>query len=365
VPFSATREPRATRSSRRPAAVLLTVGMVVALAACGSTPTAPATVNLTAGPSISPDKSAPPTPVVPPTWPLTGVASADVVTRPALTVKIENSIEARPQTGLDQADMVWEEVVEGGITRFAAVYQSVVPDKVGPVRSVRPMDAGISAPMHGLIAFSGGIATFVNEIKAAGVQIISMDLGSKGFARISTRKAPHNVLGTPSVFWSLADKDHSASPPPQFVFAPDLGRSSAVVSGTPVTTVDIRMSGVEHPVWTWSAAQNAFLRSEGATPAVTSTGARLSATNIVVLRVRLVNTGAIDPAGNPVPETNMVDSGDAVVLSGGKRLAATWSKTAVSKPVVLTGANGAPIELAPGNTWIELVPISSGSITTS
>ena len=262
--FSVTR---AARSSRLGAAALLGAGVVVALAACGSTPTAPSTANLTLGPSISPDKSAPPTPAVPPTWPLTGVASASVVTRPALTVKIENSIDARPQTGLDQADMVWEEVVEGGITRFAAVYQSVVPDKVGPVRSVRPMDAGISAPMHGLIAFSGGQAAFVNEIKAAGVQIISMDLGAKGFARISTRKAPHNVIGTPTTFWSLADAAHSASPAPQFTFASTAQQASAVSSGTAASSIDIRMSGVEHPVWSWSATQQVF-HAPGAASAI-------------------------------------------------------------------------------------------------
>ncbi|MCR6492343.1 DUF3048 domain-containing protein [Cellulomonas sp. P24] len=360
--FSATR---AVSPSRRPVAALLTVGVAVALAACGSTPTAPSTVDQTVGPSISPDKSAPPTPVVPPTWPLTGVASADVVTRPALTVKIENSTEARPQTGLDQADMVWEEVVEGGITRYAAVYQSVVPDKVGPIRSVRPMDAGISAPMHGLIAFSGGQPSFVNEIKAAGVQIISMDLGAKGFARTSTRRAPHNVLGTPSTFWSLADANHSASPGPQFAFAATAEQASAVASGTPAVTIDIHMSGVEHPIWTWSAAQNAFLRSEGTAPAVTSTGTRLSATNVVVLRVRLADTGTRDPAGNPVPETVMNDTGEALVFSGGKQIAAKWSKESVAKPVVLTGVDGAPITLAPGNTWIELVPRSSGSVSVS
>ncbi len=360
--FSATR---AARSPRRGMAALLGAGVVVALAACGSTPTAPSTSNLTLGPSIAPDKSAPPTPAVPPTWPLTGVAAANVVTRPALTVKIENSIEARPQTGLDQADMVWEEVVEGGITRFAAVYQSVVPSAVGPVRSVRPMDADISAPMHGLIAFSGGQAGFVNEIRAAGVQIISMDLGAKGFARTSARRAPHNVIGTPTTFWSLADAAHSASPAPQFTFATTAPQASAVASGTPVTTIDIRMSGVEHPVWTWSAGQNAFLRSEGTTPAVTAAGVRLSATNVVVLRVRLVNTGTTDPAGNPVPETVLTDSGEATVFSGGKQVAATWSKASVAKPVVLTGANGAPITLAPGTTWIELVPRASGSVSAS
>ena len=355
--------PRVARLPRRPGAALIAVGAALALAACGSS-ASPNAVNLTVGPSITADKSAPPAPVIPPTWPLTGVA-AEVANRPALVVKIENSPEARPQTGLDQTDMVWEEVVEGGITRFAAVFNSVVPEKVGPIRSVRPMDAGIAAPMHGLIAFSGGVATFVNAIKAAGVQLVSMDLGSKGFERTSTRKAPHNVLGTPSVFWSLADSDHSASPAPQFGFAPAPAQSSAVVSGTPVTKIDLTMSGVSHPVWTWAADKSAFLRSEGTTPSVTSTGVRISATNVVVLRVSLNASVGVDPAGNPIPETVMIDSGDAVVFSGGKQVAAKWSKESVAKQVVLTAADGSPIKLAPGNTWIELVPRTSGSVSAS
>ena len=82
--------------------------------------------------------------------------------RPALAVKIENSVDARPQSGLNAADVVWEEVVEGGITRFVAVYHSTLPPEIGPIRSVRPMDAAIAGPLHGLFAFSGGQGPFVD-----------------------------------------------------------------------------------------------------------------------------------------------------------------------------------------------------------
>lgn len=361
MPFLALR---AVRPSRRPVAVLLSVGAALALAACGSSGS-PDDVDVTVGSSISPNKSAPPAPVVPPAWPLTGVASTEVVNRPALAVKIENSVDARPQTGLDQADMVWEEVVEGGITRYAAVFHSVVPETVGPVRSVRPMDAGITAPLHGLIAFSGGQAGFVNEIKASGVQIVSMDLGDKGFARSKERKAPHNVYGTPATFWSQADGDHSAAPPAQYSMAKSADQATAVVSGTPAGTLSLQLSNSSHPVWTWSAADGAFLRAEGTKPAVTAAGAQLKATNVVVLRVKTANTGTTDPAGNPVPETVMVDSGDALVVTGGKQVAAKWSKASTAAPVVLTkAADGSPLTLAPGNTWTELVPIS-GSVAAS
>src|SRR5438309_8082921 len=103
-----------------------------------------------------------------PTWPLSGVASGPVTARPALAVKIENSIDARPQTGLNSADLVYEEVVEGGITRFCAVFQSTVPPQVGPVRSVRPMDASIAGPLHGILAFSGGVRPYITAASNAG-----------------------------------------------------------------------------------------------------------------------------------------------------------------------------------------------------
>ena len=126
-----------------------------------------------------------------PAWPLTGVPVDAVADRPALAVKIENSIDARPQTGLNAADVVWEEVVEGGITRFVAVYHSNLPPEIGPVRSIRPMDPAIAAPLHGLLAFSGGVPTYVDAARSSGLQVLTQDSGIDGFHRTSTRRAPH------------------------------------------------------------------------------------------------------------------------------------------------------------------------------
>jgi hypothetical protein len=124
------------------------------------------------------------------------------------------------------------------------------------------------------------------------------------------------------------------------------------------------MSGVSHPQWTWSAPDNRWLRSENTTPAVQADGQRLGATNVVVLRVDVVTTAARDPAGNPVPETVLAGQGAATVASGGKTVAATWTKGGPADGVVLTGADGAGITLAPGSTWVELVPNGSGSVAT-
>jgi len=349
------------------ALALLTVAVAAALGACGGgTPGPAASVPpVTVAPSIDPAKQAAPTPVVPARWPLTGVAAADVVVRPALAVKIENPKEVRPQTGLDQADMVWEEVVEGGITRFVAVFHSQVPAEVGPIRSVRPMDPAIVSPLHGLIAFSGGQPKFVSALSAAGVQTLSQDAGAPGFARSKVRAAPHNVFGTPTTLWNQADDSHKASPPEQFHFARTADQATAVTAGTAATTVSVQLSGGSQPGWSWNAGDATWLRSESGTPATAASGAQLAATNVIALRVELVDSGTVDPAGNPVPETKLVGSGDALVATGGKTIAATWTKTATDSPLTLATADGTDIKLAAGKTWIELVPNGSGSMSAS
>ena len=342
-------------------------GAALVLGGCSGSPTDPTPVApVTQPPVIEPAKLAPPAPVVTPRWPLTGVVAAEATVRPALAIKVENSGEARPQTGLDQADVVWEQVVEGGISRFVAVYQSQVPAEVGPIRSVRPMDPAIAAPLHGLIAFSGGQQQFVQGLKNAGLQTISMDAGAGGFYRKKgVGPAPHNVYGTPQTFWDQADADHSAAPPAQFVFAKVLDKATAVASGGPSSTVAVRLSGFSRPSWTWDAGTGTWLRAEGATPATLRSGARIAATNVVTLKVRLIDSGTVDPAGNPVPETVLEGTGEATISSGGKTVTGTWTKGSRDAVLTLATPDSAVVTLAPGITWVELVPRDSGSVTIS
>jgi Protein of unknown function (DUF3048) N-terminal domain/Protein of unknown function (DUF3048) C-terminal domain len=337
------------------------LGLLLALGGCSGDPS-DAPVPATEAADVAVDKVAPPQPVVPPAWPLTGVVAQDVVNRPALAVKIENPPEVRPQTGLDQADVVWEQVVEGGVTRFVAVYHSVVPAEVGPIRSVRPMDPAIAAPLRGVMAFSGGQPGFVRALADAGLQVVSHDAGDPGFYRTRGRAAPHNVFGTPQTFLAQADAGHQASPPEQFQMArrPDL--ATAAVAGTPAGAVLLSLSRSSHPSWTWDAATGTWQRSESGTPATAASGARLAAANVVVLRVDLVDSGTTDPSGSPVPETLLTGSGEALVATGGRTLAATWGKADLGTPLALTGADGQPVRLAPGTTWVELVPNGTGSV---
>lgn len=293
-------------------------------------------------------------------WPLTGLEDTDPAARPALAVKIENSAQARPQTGLAEADIVWEEMVEGGITRFNAVYHSQLPPSVGPIRSVRPMDAAIVAPLGGPQVISGGQRLFLEDVAAAGVQLISHDGGGDGFERNPDRRAPHNLYGSPEVFVEQAESQDP--PPPQLEMAATPEEATASLAGEPATAVALTFPAAS-PGWTWDEESGAWLRDESGEPALAASGEQLTTTNVVVLRVEIVASAGRDQSGDAVPETVLVGEGDALVASGGQVIETTWRKSSPQDPVELQSADGAPVLLAPGTTWIELVPSDRGDVT--
>jgi len=350
------------------------VGAIVALAllataACGvGEPAAPPTV--TAAPDVAVPKATPPDPVLPKpkpkpkpvVWPLNGTRTGTkkVPARPAVAVKIENSTQARPQTGLQQADIVWEQVVEGGISRYVAVYHSELPGTVGPIRSVRPMDPAIVAPMRGILAYSGGQPPFIRAVGAANVQSVTMDGGDPGFRRSGNRAAPHNVYGSVKTFAAQAGDLRATPPPAQFSYAAKAGQGSAARNDRRGRVADVRLSPAQRTVWRWKTSTKRYARYDGSTPSVSS-GRQLHAKNVLLLSVKLANTKYRDPSGAPVPETQMVGSGEGVLLTRGKALAVDWSKKSTRKKLVLATRGGNPVSLDPGNLWIELVPRGSGS----
>lgn len=346
------------------ARVLLAIGLGGALALAGCTPpgapgplpqSGPAAETVT--PTVAVDKTAPPEPVIPVTWPLTGV-EGDVVERPAVAVKIENTAQARPQTGLEGADVVWESIVEFDVPRFVAVYHSTLPEEIGPIRSTRPADASIASPLGGLFAFSGGQSGILSLMASTPLQLLSHDAGDDGFYRVSRRAAPHNVYGSLEAFLAQADAAHAAPPPAQFTFATRPGRSTAELVGTSASSIRLSMAPGVTPSWAWDDEARRWLRSEAGAPAMSTSGGQLAATNVVVIGVEFFDSGFDAQGGAPVPDVRLVGSGDGIVASGGKVAAVTWSKAARAAPLVLTGPNGAVATLAPGNTWVELVPLT-------
>lgn len=350
------------RAARAVLVSLVAAGTALVAGCSGGTTPGPTTTAVVSAPVPTATKTAPPAPVVPTVWPLTGVETDKVADRPALAVKIENSTDARPQWGLEDADNVWEEVVEGGITRFVAVFQSKTPSRIEPIRSVRPMDAQVVGPLKGVFAFSGGQPPFIAGAKAAGAQVITMDAGNPGFHRDPARRAPHNVFADTKDLFAQASSSRAVPPPRQFVFAQTAAEATAATDGKPAKQATVHMSGAYVPGWTFDAGKHVYLRSERGVPSVSAAGTRLSATNVVILRVRVVQTKYKDPAGNPVPDTVLQGTGAATVLTGGKAVTGTWSKSSTTSPVKLT-SGGKTVELAPGATWIELVPTTTGSVT--
>jgi len=337
--------------------------------------------------SQSPSVSSSPTPKPLPTWPLTGIASKRAsATKPVLVVKVENDPSVRPQSGLEVADMVFEELVEGGITRFATVFQSAFPTELGPVRSVRHVDASIASPMADFFVFSGGARPTIGYIRGnVGKGIYIMTEGAPGMHRTNYHYAPHNLYLSPLTLLAQSHKTttptagfftrqgagaltETPAPGPAYTggtTSPSASTSTpAAPKGLPKLTsaVKVKFSTSEQPQWSWSRKTATWVRSEFTTPSFAKSGARLSAKNVVIIRTRTADAGYRDPAGNFVPRTLLEGSGSGYVLTRGLRMPITWSKPEVHSRMTLKNLQGKTVTLFPGNVWVELVPLDGGSV---
>ena len=302
-------------------------------------------------PTVSEEPAAEPS-----TAPLTGIEVESALDHPALTVKIDNHPSARPQFGLDRADVVVEELVEGGTTRYAAIWHSDVPEQIGPVRSVRPMDPSIAGPYGGIFAYSGGQQRFIAAAQATGLVNVIHDSGNYDdiFTRRGDRVAPHNLMLDAA---ELVDRNEQLDPPRQlWQFATD-GEPTAAADGTAASLIDMSYSFAENR--TWECDSDTWVRAQNGVSDLDAEGEQLTATNVISLTVQ------IQPVGGGVYETLLAGySGEGHVSSGCATVPVSWSQSAVTEPLVLTTADGAEIELAPGSTWIHLVP-TNGSISVS
>jgi hypothetical protein len=288
-----------------------------------------------------------------------GTAGSETFSAPSVACKVDNVEAARPQFNLNKADIVFVEMVEFGLTRLVAVWQSQPVDQAGPVRSVRPMDADITAPLAGIFCFSGGQLPFVNAVKDTGQYMASEtseqaeNLGS--FSRLSSRGAPHNVMVDVALLQSQ-HTDLKAPKPMLPMVAFDTVTESYEVASTEAGEETISFT-VKYPqaVSGWKAEGSYFVRSQDGDQHIDeASGEILRATNVVVMQTKTDNSFK-DPKYGPIPRTVMIDSGMAWVFSNGKRVKGTWTKASQTAPIQLFDAAGAPIKLAVGNTWIELM----------
>jgi hypothetical protein len=319
------------------------------LSACSSAAPAPKA----SAPATTTTPTTKPAPVA--TCPLTGApvpGGGPVPQRPALAVKVDNYPDARPQSGLDKADVIYEEPVEGGITRYAAVFQCQDAALVGPIRSARNIDIGILGQLGSpLEAHVGGIAPVI------------ANLGS--FASIIThvpgRNAPYDTYSSTSQLWATHP---TMTTPPQPLFT----YSTAVPAGSPVSSVNIDFSGTSNVTWTYDATTHLFERFyNGTVPDTLADGVQNAAANVVVQYVAISygpwlenSEGGLEVQADLYPDA----SGQALVFRNGVEIAATWQRSTLGSPTQYLTTAGAPISLQPGQTWVELVPNTIAAVTT-
>lgn len=290
-----------------------------------------------------------------PTCPLTGLAAPGGVVpdRAALAIKVGNDPGARPQSGLNEADMVYEVQAEGGITRFIAIFQCGSPAEVGPIRSLRWVDWHVLGQFgHPILVYAGGIIPDRQELAAQTWlhRVDALDYSGTPFERTTTRVPPENLYGNPAGIWSLVGP--TTAPSPIFTFS-----STVPHGGIPVSSVAVTFSAVEPVEWTWNASTGLFDRSYAGVPAYGASGAVQSATNVVVQFVQSVPGPYNESGPNSLGvHSEVIGSGNVWVLRNGELIRGTWSRASLGSPTVLRSSNGSIIPLNPGRTWVEVLP---------
>ena len=316
----------------------LVLAAVVALAACGGS----------SGSSTASTDSVPTTDVSTetPLYPLLGTPIKDsaATNRPAMVVKIDNHPSARPQAGINQADIIFEENVEK-LTRYAAVFHSEGSDPVGPIRSGRLQDINMVGSLNKpLFVWSGGNSKVSSAIAKSDLVDLSYLKVNKdgGFTRDDEYRAPHNLFAETTKLWTLAPAGSSA-PPTQFTYR-TVSDANASTSKEALG-LKVSMDGVKVQ-WDWDGAAKEWVRTQDGTIVVDPDDVALSVPNVIVLEVVYTNTYS------PVSKT--LGTGKAYVFTNGVVYEGTWSRTDRLKLFELKDSAGGIIKLTPGQTFVEV-----------
>ena len=324
---------------RRVIAAFLSVSAFAVLAACSGS----ASTSVDSAPVVTEVTE---TTVAVVVDPLTGLPNQDSSTldRPALVVKIDNHPSTRPQLGINQADIIFEENVEK-LTRYAAVFHSQGSDPVGPIRSGRLQDINLLGSLNKpLFVWSGGNEKVSRAIKDSDLVDLSYTVANKdgGFGRDSDRSAPHNLIAETTKLWTLAPEGASA---PQQQFAYRSASDANTSASKDIAGVKVSMDGVKVQ-WDWDETTEEFLRIQDGTPVVDTQDEQLAVPNVVVLEVEYSNRYS--------PTAKTVGDGKAYVFTNGVVYEGTWSRETRLEPFTLKDSAGAVIKLTPGQTFVEV-----------
>jgi hypothetical protein len=292
------------------------------------------------------------------TCPLTGTPApgGTVPARPALAVKIGNYSGDRPSSGLNQADVVFEEPVEGSYTRLVAVFQCQESALVGDMRSAREPDVAILSQLSNpVFLHAGGIDPVLALLSHAPIKDENVLLGGFGSVTLhpSGRVAPYATFTATAPAWALVPSD-VAPPAPIFTYSPTPPAGSVPGSGL---SVHIPFSTDSDVTWTWNPATSTYLRSYSGSPDKLVGGTQTAATNVVIMTVPTsIGPWFENSEGGREVEVTATGSGPLVVMRNGITIIGTWTRQSLTAPATLVAANGTPITLQPGNTWEELAP---------
>ncbi len=288
---------------------------------------------------------------LPPTRRWSGLPG-DEIRRPALAVKIDNVSVARPQEGINQADVVYEELVEAGLTRLIAVFQTTGARSVGPIRSARTSDPslleGFDRP---LFAYSGANRGTRGAVAASELTDVGYDAASSLYWRSTSRRAPHNLFSATDRLWGkYPERDEIPTSPFAFRTVLDgLHPSAEPVAGV---FVDFGNAEIDY-AWNgegWERTHNGDAHSD-------SDGVRVAPPNVVIQ----FTTYSTSSADSRSPEAQTVGSGEAWVFTDGHVVRGRWERPDQSRPAALV-ANGRPIRLTPGRTWVALARAGTAEI---
>jgi hypothetical protein len=281
------------------------------------------------------------------------------VGRAAVAVKIENASIAYPLSGLEKADVVYEELVEGGVTRFMAIYHCTDTRKGGPVRSARIVDPALVLPYTHLLAYSGSNQPVNKALQAAEIVQLDETRAGKGLRRVPREGIPseHTLYANTSILRNKGAEEFDDPPSDElFEFGDLKGKTKKA------RTVAIEFSGATQV--TYAYRNGSYRRSQAGAPFVGEKGGQIEVDNVVVEvhNVRL-SKQITDVAGNPSVEiADETGSGPAVLFRDGRAIEGTWQREAVGDPVHFTTASGKAMVFKPGNIWIHLVPSEQGEV---
>lgn len=309
--------------------------------------------------NIAPAVALPPADAAPGVAPLTGLPLTDpsIAERPALIAKVDNTTKGRPQEALHQADIVFVTEIEAGFTRLMVVYHSQTPDVIGPIRSGRTTDISVFRSFNDpIFAFSGANAVQFAVMRR--YEMVNLSAGTRSeYFRSDERPGTYDLMTEPAVLYDIAAAlDEGGSPPVHFEYrdATTALPPTAVPAGD--IRIDYRNAGVDYR---WDADLEVWRRSQDGTPHVDAADMEVRPANVVIAEVSRLATGTRDGAGAAVNEQQFIGSGRGWVFTGGHAIEVTWTKPSLASVPTWTTADGVPVPLTPGQTWVELVPFDA------